>query len=1018
MKNIFSSLVIIALLLNLCAVYGFAEDDKDYSESIFTDDMENLNKIYDKSDSFMVKVDTDNPDDMYRIYKTSVDKQYIVYKSEKAISGYRIKAYNALGSISAMMDLYLSNDGENWIKSKYIYEDEAAKVEGWQWSYSTQKGKIPDDMHYLKIEFGDGVKTWNPQISEVEIYTDGLTSKPMPDESFAETGIPFSKYKNSKEAGIVFGMGMLKENDESYVSRAEFTYALSVLLGIENPIDDTSVNIIDVKSDSEYAGSIKTIVALNIMPLYADKSFAPNEKITYEQAVRACAYALGYGMIINSESAYSIMSGIGLTKGVGREMSRDDVIKLLYNSLNAKPMITTYGNSPNLYIDDENVLNGQLGLKKIIGQITSTIYGNLSGNQVNEGDIEIDGVKYSVEDDLIQNFLGYGVTVYINEDEEIKGYSFDKTSNASITVNFNDIILSENTDDSKFRYYENDKEKSIRIQLNYANVNGERIYCDDWENNINGDGQITVIDYDDDGIYDTFLIEQYEFLVVKSVNITSGLIQGKTKEILDKLSDIEYLTIIKNGKKAGLDDIKQNDSLTVTRSKNNQYLKIYDRVAKKQGKITEIYENKVRIGDEEYLISDSYKRLCENDNYAAASLNVGMSGTFYFSKNLEIIFYESLADNAYYAWLYGGYVDDIEDLVMFRIYTEDGEAKILSAKNKIKYIEGDTQIKLGGGQLFEKFSFNNDISPQLVYIKADENDNLLSITKAVTGKNKNLFSLDYESTKASSNGGTIISGRYAITSNTKTFSIPSDMKNIEEYTTTVSLLEGDTNENSSDMKYHVQMFDIDDMNSPSALVVLRTKNEGANQAVINKSAMMVNKVREIYDLSEDEIVTEIQLMNSQGITSYRPGKALKVEDDPDGNSDYNNLERGDIVLVGFNSNGEIARISVVYKANKSSFLAGDGIRTFHTTSFGENLTTNIDYPIVYGCVNNYNSGLLYVNAGETERMFSIQSAKFYLYEDGGKGGIITQTDAGELRFNDVVVVKSMRFFATEVFILR
>ena len=298
------------------------------------------------------------------------------------------------------------------------------------------------------------------------------------------------------------------------------------------------------------------------------------------------------------------------------------------------------------------------------------------------------------------------------------------------------------------------------------------------------------------------------------------------------------------------------------------------------------------------------------------------------------------------------------------------------------------------------------------------NDNIISITKAVTGENKNFFSLDYESEKASSNGGTIISGRYAITSNTKTFSIPYDMKNIDEYTTTVNLLEGDTNENSSDMKYHIQMFDIDDMNSPSALVVLRTEDDGANQVVINKSAMMVNQIGEIYDSNKDEVVTEIQLMNSAGITSYRQSTALKVEDDPDGNTDYNNLERGDIVLVGFNSRGEIARISLIYKVNKLSFLAGDGTKTFHTTTFGENLTTNIDYPVVYGSVNNYNSGLLYVNAGETERMFSTQSAKFYLYEKGRKGGRITQTDAGELQFNDLVVVKSMRFFATEVFIFR
>ena len=99
MKKIFSSGLMVALLLNLFGNCAFAENDADSGGSIFSDGMENLNKIYDKSDSFMVKVDTDTPDDMYRIYKTSLERQYIVYKSEKAISGYRIKAYNALGLI-------------------------------------------------------------------------------------------------------------------------------------------------------------------------------------------------------------------------------------------------------------------------------------------------------------------------------------------------------------------------------------------------------------------------------------------------------------------------------------------------------------------------------------------------------------------------------------------------------------------------------------------------------------------------------------------------------------------------------------------------------------------------------------------------------------------------------------------------------------------------------------------------------------------------------------------------------
>ena len=93
-------------------------------------------------------------------------------------------------------------------------------------------------------------------------------------------------------------------------------------------------------------------------------------------------------------------------------------------------MMTTYGNSPKLYIDDENVLRGQLGLKKIRGQITSTIYGNLSGNQVNEGDIEIDGVRYSVDDDLIQNFLSLNSFLQLN-----------KTTKINVTAAKNNVVI-------------------------------------------------------------------------------------------------------------------------------------------------------------------------------------------------------------------------------------------------------------------------------------------------------------------------------------------------------------------------------------------------------------------------------------------------------------------------------------------------------------------------------------------------------------------------------------------------
>ncbi|MBP3359782.1 MAG: S-layer homology domain-containing protein [Clostridia bacterium] len=990
----------------LTVIPGFTASGAEES-NVFEDEMKDLTLVYDSEGAFLVKNDLDWPEDMYRIYKAAVDKQSITYKMDAPITGYEIKTYSTQQNIDKIVDIYLSNDEENWDKSEFVFETETGHTNNWNWSFITQKKKINGEYHYLKIVMGDGKNTWNPQISDVALFMNGLTARPYaaePEEPSATQS--FAEYSRQEAAALVFGSGILEEKNSDIdmpVTRGEFARALLELNGISTDYLPASSDgsLRDVPESAEYANAAYMAVLCGIMETYADGTFEIDNPITGVQAARGCMRALGY--VFNTDyiaeaHRIGLLDGLAVTD-LQKELTREQSVILLYNALNIPPVVVS-GDS--LKKDNTAILEGQKNISKRKGQITAVYGGSLNGTSMPEDEcVEIEGVLYRTRDKSINNFLGRGVQYYVNEDDEILAYNLLEKGAEPLTIFWRDMATEKKDyEQGRLVYNPGDgKNKTVKINFDFMAFNN--FYTGiSYEMLTKPDSYITLYDSDEDNIYDTAMIERYSYIVVKSVNAEKGIIQGIYGEVLD-MEEFEEISLYKAGEKTDASQLKAGNTISLLISPDGEYARGYIRTAKIKGKISKISEEKLTIGESEYTAADSYRELYESGK--AQRPAIAVEGTFYLGRNYEIIGFTANTLIEQYAYMYKGGCDD-SDAVWLKLFTDDErflsyegqEIRVKNGGRTETVTAGDFDRIFCNGGAFEegvvKLDFNEDGSPK--YIDLD-------------------VSMDAEIKTGSFNGTSILCGAYPITPNTKVFSIPTDRKKYDNYSTNLSLAEGDTIPNSSDMKYHMRFYKLNDMNSPEVLVVYQSDENDSRQIVINKSAAVVNDIKEVYDDEESEVKTKVYLGADGEEAGYDVSEQVRLENMQPGQEDFRALKRGDIILYATNGQGSLVRIFVLYHSDGKLFLGGDGL----TKEYCENVSINPDYPILYGEIKNFGSGFLVAEtAGKTVAASVSANTKYYIINTKDKE--IERPAAADIRFGDKVIIKTMRFNATEVFIIR
>ena len=321
------------------------------------------------------------------------------------------------------------------------------------------------------------------------------------------------------------------------------------------------------------AGYIKIASDKGIIVGYGDGNFGPDDKVTFQDAVKMIVCALGYNTRAQQNGGYPtgyLIEGIGLKVSNNMsfsgtsEASRGTIALLLYNSLEVDLMKEVVWSSdpsipPDLQIDQgKNVLNSNLQVNKYSGMIIATENAAFSGSTANKGQVRVQldydvfanstnqhaGIRAMNLGDVTladaNAVIGQKVYVYFNYDNVSNSYTLilttlDKTTGDILAIDVSnfDSLESTTSGTARFNYWidkENDStpesvdiatDKTLTVVMNNKTkiANRDDVTLAELVNDFSADnGMIKLLDNNNDNIYETIVVDTYRNYQVTDID--------------------------------------------------------------------------------------------------------------------------------------------------------------------------------------------------------------------------------------------------------------------------------------------------------------------------------------------------------------------------------------------------------------------------------------------------------------------------------------------------------------------
>lgn len=314
--------------------------------------------------------------------------------------------------------------------------------------------------------------------------------------------------------GILSNLGILTgfedgtfKPDET-VTRAQMAAIVCRTLGYESQAKSSAGTTIfnDVPGDHWAAGYINVAQSLNIINGYGDGNFGPEDKVTYEQAVKMIVCALNYDLVAQAKGGYptgylSVASSEGITKSangkVGDAAKRSTVAVLVYNSLEVRILdqnTWTTDGSDEYAKSDDTILSKYLDVNKwegVVSDVPFTDYAKndykknttpkmsldsnafykvyQDGKEVKKDDKTYQNVDCSLVD--VENLLGKKVIAYIGDSEDdetdnymVYAYQRKEHGNTVTAISGTQLVDSD------------DKEYNLTEQISYRKTGSTKVY--------------------------------------------------------------------------------------------------------------------------------------------------------------------------------------------------------------------------------------------------------------------------------------------------------------------------------------------------------------------------------------------------------------------------------------------------------------------------------------------------------------------------------------------------------------
>lgn len=356
--------------------------------------------------------------------------------------------------------------------------------------------------------------------------------------------------------------------------------------------------------------------------------FKPDDAITAGEAVLFLGRMLGYSKIkngisedeiINKAVTRGVLDGVNVT--LDKELSFEEAIVILFNAFRADVFYWS-GMSENgtneYYIGDKKLMNHYLKVYEGEGVVNAGKNVNLTSidYKLGEGEYVINDSVYLAGDTDLEGMIGMRIKYYyINnktDNENTMCYAVPyKTREFCV----NDIDIDESSDLNRFRYYENNKLRAINIYNDTVFVyNGKRSINIDDADIKPVSGYVRFIDNNNDGRYEVCFIENFKVVVVSAVIEDKEQIINMIGDEMISFNDYPEAHLIYNGEEIDISALSKWDVVSVAESKDGRLFYGYVSKQSVNGKVMSLGEDRIKVDDISYPISDFYKNYLEKEH--------------------------------------------------------------------------------------------------------------------------------------------------------------------------------------------------------------------------------------------------------------------------------------------------------------------------------------------------------------------------------------------------------------------
>lgn len=634
--------------------------------------------------------------------------------------------------------------------------------------------------------------------------------------------------------------------------------------------------------------------------------FEPDRTITYGEAMKITVEMLGYGLYANYDGGYpqgylaqasrlKLMEGVN--KNITSPLTYEDIYNIVFNALEAQPYSVVDGEEP-----DETLMYRNFSIRRIEGIVTSDGITSIDGGTVcRYGEISIDKkVCLRQEESDFGEWLGYNVRAYIyeNEDEDRIVYIYPYRTN-EITLNANEIF---SVEDGVVGYTSDGSEREKKLKLDKAinyiyNYKAENI--ESYSDIIPVSGEVSFLDNDNDGVYEVVKVYERTNIVPDYIDTNENKIFDTERGVeLDLGNDeIEY-TISYDSQKLMLNELEEEDVLTIYKSRDGEYIRILIARQSFEGEVTSTREEDGRhfitVGGTEYELSYDCNYLPE----------FGYKGDFLLNAYGEIVNVERMfGECEAFGYVLNAAIDDeLDEAVVVKMFTTNGFIEKLRTAEKVK-IDGVKRSKIN--DIYETLCPGGTVAKRPLRYKTNRAGeiNLIDTLDKVGGGADDCFTLGKAEARLVHKANGVFGGDFAVNSDTSAILVPEDINNIDNFRLfNVANFQ-------SDKTYSVEAYNFDETRVPEFLLVFEKDNAK------RKGIMYVDRTTVGLD-DDDEPVAEI--------TGYVDG-ALQSISTLDTTWERK-LSRGDVIIYYLDGKDKANDIEVWYDVEtKKAGTAGGTI---------------------------------------------------------------------------------------------